>query len=326
MDPFLSAEIDRLLDLLNSSNPGDRRMAAENLGKLGCREERVRLALESVSQQDADSFARSAALYALEELGFALPKPSNQVEQAEFPEVKDVARMVKIIRGWSIYLLFVGGYLLLVSGYYVYQRLSINFDPIWGVLIICVAILALKIKIPVTFILFAVVTGWAAVTNGLAMLWTGRPWLLLIVIVQVIVTVIFVMQYRKYRHLQLQELFQKGKWPANLAQPPDEAALTGKFALVSFILAGVIIILLPLSCIGLLIRGTLVGENAMAAQSLLTGLVQTQAVALGLGLAALLSVNTRRRMAITGVVISALVLIGWVGLNLLIILQGGMGI
>ena len=112
MDPFLSADIDRLLDLLSSSNPGDRRMAAENLGKLGCREERVRLALESVSQQDADSFARSEALYALEELGFAVPKPANQVEQAELPEVKDVARMVKIIRGWSIYLLFVGGYIL----------------------------------------------------------------------------------------------------------------------------------------------------------------------------------------------------------------------
>ena len=149
---------------------------------------------------------------------------------------------------------------------------------------------------------------------------------LLIVIVQVIVTVYFVRQYRKYRHLHLQELFQNGTWPASLAQPPDEAAVTGKFALASFILAGVIIILLPLSFIGMLIRGTLVGENAMAAQSLLTGLVHTQAIAFGLGLAALLSVNTKRRMAITGVVISALVLIGWVGLNLLIILMGAMGI
>ena len=228
MDAFLSADIDRLLDLLNSANPGDRRMAAENLGKLGCREERVRLALESVSQQDADSFARSEALYALEVLGFQkspelLEKIASSAGSAEpdLPELKDVALMYKSIRLWSIgFVLFGSFYILFMlrSGGILVSA-SVMVDPLWGMILLTIAILSWRIRIPAMFVIYAVTIGWNMIRVGTTLLFTGRTMLVIPLLFQIVLIVILVNQFRKYRHLRLQELFLAGKWPANLALP-----------------------------------------------------------------------------------------------------------
>jgi uncharacterized RDD family membrane protein YckC len=83
METIFAPEIDLLLDQLNSPNAGDRRMAAASLGKLDCRDERVRSALEFVANNDQDSFARSEAIYALEDLGFPIPNQASPPENEQ---------------------------------------------------------------------------------------------------------------------------------------------------------------------------------------------------------------------------------------------------
>ena len=122
MEPTLSPDIDRLLDQLHSKDPGDRRMAAADLGQLDCRDDRVRLALEAVALDDQDSFARSEALWALEVLGFQKsPELLQKIASAtgstelELPELKDVARMDKSIRLWSIGFVLFGSFYIFLS-------------------------------------------------------------------------------------------------------------------------------------------------------------------------------------------------------------------
>lgn len=89
MEQSLAPDIDLLLEQLKSSDPGDRRMAAAKLGRLDCRDESVRLALEAVAINDQDSFAQAEAQYVLEELGFPIPKIDRidrQLERLSSPD------------------------------------------------------------------------------------------------------------------------------------------------------------------------------------------------------------------------------------------------
>ncbi len=212
-------------------------------------------------------------------------------------------RMHERIRSWAITSLVWGGLSIFASG---------TFDPVWGIVMIVIAILSWKIKVPAMFVVYGAFMGWAAVTNGLAVLTGGNISWLLMAALQAYWTYSILKEFKVYRQLPLQELVDAGAWPAHLGPPQPERVITGRFAIVGAILAALAIILLPtvfLANIGLrVLTGT-------APESLLTwmllGSVDIAVLALGLCGAALLSKTERKVWAIGGVVISALVLIGW---------------
>lgn len=330
MEPTLSPDIDRLLDQLHSKDPGDRRMAAADLGQLDCRDDRVRLALEAVALDDQDSFARSEALWALEVLGFQKsPELLQKIASApgspelELPELKDVARMDKSIRLWSIGFVLFGSYYILtmLQNGGIFVSASVRVDPLWGIILLTIAILSWRIRIPAMFVIYAVTIGWHMIRVGTTLLFTGMTMLVIPLLFQIGLIFILVNQFRKYRHLRLQELFQAGKWPANLALPRDEVVVAGNFARVSLILAGAMVILVPITCLGVFI---LIGVSAgQIPQQLVwfdlivASIVGIAALALALGLAAILTGNNKKGQAVAGVVMSTLVLLGWLVITLL---------
>ena len=52
---------------------------------------------------------------------------------------KDVAQMYRNIRGWAIASLILGSLSIVANGF---------FDPVWGILLVAVAILSWKVKLP----------------------------------------------------------------------------------------------------------------------------------------------------------------------------------
>jgi hypothetical protein len=241
------------------------------------------------------------------------PSEVRIMESPHSPEIGLLLhQMYRSLRSWAAILVFFGGLFIFASGISYY--LNSGFNPTGGIALIIVAILSLKIKIPAMLVIYAVVMGWAAVTSALWGWWGGGKLWLILSLVQIICTVLFVIQYRKYRHLRLRELFQAGNWPANLAPPRDEAVISGKFALASLILAGVPLILLMLitdfiapQLYQLSIQLSHLTDILFIASGDLEGL------ALGLGWAAILTENTKKGLALAtaGVVMSAIVLVVW---------------
>jgi hypothetical protein len=221
---------------------------------------------------------------------------------------------------WTISSLIFGGISIFASG---------TFNPGWGIVMIVIGILSWKIKTPAMFVIYGVMIGWAAVMNGLVVLQGEEIWLLVLALLQVYWTVSIAKQYRKYRHLRLRELYEAGNWPGNLTPPADQAVISCRFAIASTSLAGITMILLPISCFGMFAYIILLQE-AMAEQAAwlnqfsmqATGIVMEVMIgiavlALGLGLAAILSGSQRKGLAIAGTVMSAIVLVSWIGFILL---------
>jgi tetratricopeptide (TPR) repeat protein len=217
---------------------------------------------------------------------------------------KAIARMYERIRSWAITSLLWGGLSIFASG---------TLDPVWGIVMIVIAILSWKVKVPAMFIVYGAFMGWAAVMNGLAVLSGGSVTWLLMAALQAYWTYSIVKEFKVYRQLPLQELFDAGVWPAHLPPPQPEPVITGRFAVGGAILAATSLILVPTVFLADVALMMLVGPT-WASQLLswmLSGSIDLAVLALGLCGAALMSKTERKVWAVGGVVISALVLIGW---------------
>ena len=235
------------------------------------------------------------------ELTLTLPKREDVVQ---------VHKMHKSIRSWAIVSLLLGGVSIFAGGV---------LDPVWGIVMIIVAILSWKVRIPAVFVIYSVIMGWAAVMNGVSVLVGGEVGWLVLALVQVFWMVSLVKQFRKYSYLPLQKLFKSGKWPAHLDPPQRDDVVTSRFAIAGIILAVTALILLPSVLVGTIMLVAITKPSQTPPQMvwLLSGIVDVAVLALGFSCAALLSKNDRRGWAIGGVVVSALVLIGWLGFLLL---------
>jgi len=221
-----------------------------------------------------------------------------------FPERKDVVQMYKRIRSWAIYLLIVGGFSIFSGS---------TLDPVWGVLLMVVAVLSWRIRIPAMFSLYSVTVAWAAVMNCIAVLTGADVRWLFSAIIQVSLVVLMLVSFRKYRRLPLQEMFEAGTWPAELAPPRQESSITGQFAIAGAILALIALILLPSVFMGGIVLPMMIpiSQPPELVVWLLTGAVDIAVLALGLSCSAILSKNDRKGWAVGGISMSALVLIGW---------------
>jgi tetratricopeptide (TPR) repeat protein len=273
-------------------------MAYSNLGALY--EEQQRLpeavqAFEKCLQYSTDSGERATAAHKLAQL---------------FPERADVVKMYQGIRGMAATSLLLGGLSVFAGG---------TFDPVWGIVMIVIAILAWQIKIPAMFVVYGVILGWAAVMNGVSAVIGSGLWWLPLAFLQIYWLVALVKRYRKYRRLRLPELFQAGAWPAQLAPPQSEAVISDRFATVGAILAVIALILVPTICAGS-VALTILAPSSRWPQltaSFLSGIVDVAVLALALGCAALLSNNSKQGLARGAVVASAVVLVGWLGFLLI---------
>ncbi len=220
------------------------------------------------------------------------------------PERKDVVQMYKSIRSWATTSLVLGGLSVFAGG---------TLDPVWGVVMIIVAILSWRIKIPAMFVLYSVFVAWAAIMNGLSVLVGGGVQWLLLAAMQVYWVISILKQFTRYNQLPLQELYQAGTWPVDLAPPQQESIITGRFSIAGVILAVIALILLPTVFVGgvVLAMITSASQPPQLMEWLLGGAVDIAVLALGLSCAAVLSKNNRRGWAIGGIAVSALVLIGW---------------
>lgn len=230
--------------------------------------------------------------------------------QGTSAEMDLVTEMYKNFRSWAIVSLVLGGVSVIASGI---------FDAGWGIVLIIIAALSWKTRIPEMFAVYAVIMAWAAFLNLVSYLPGGEWWWLTLASLQIYWTVVIVKQYRKYRRLPLQELYQSGGWPADHPAPQDEKLILSRFAIVGVILAGVNLVLFPGLCIGTAvfeIQAQLTETPAITIV-LMSGLMDLTVLALGLSCAALLAKTDHKGLAIGGVAMSGLQLIIWIGLWLL---------
>lgn len=246
--------------------------------------------------------------------GLSPSSPSQATSAAlEIPERNDVSLLYNGIRSWTIWSLLIGGTSIIASSV---------FDPVWGVLLIVVAILSWKIKIPAMFIIYTIAMGWVAVENAMSVLGGGDTWWLTLAIVQAVLTITIAKQFRKYRNLQLQEIYQTGAWPAHIPPPQDEAVVLNRFAIAGVILAGASLILLPSICAGSF-AWEFISPSSTPWQLfyiVLNSTVDIAVLALGLSCAARFAGNNKRGFTLGGIVMSALVLIAWLGFDIIAIL------
>lgn len=240
---------------------------------------------------------------------------STTTVQGSGSEVDLVLEMYKNFRSWAVVSLIMGGASLVARE---------TFDPVWGIVLIVIAVLSWKTRIPGMFAVYAVVMAWAAFSNLVSGLSGGERWWLGLALMQVFWTVAIVKQYRKYRYIRLTELYQAGTWPANLDPPRNENVVSGHFAAASVILAACPWLFLPVFCLAIFLfalaaQSSQSPEIAMQSldqpgfvslsQFLCSGTLAMTVLALALGTGALVSKTTKRNLAIGGVIASAVFLI-----------------
>jgi hypothetical protein len=243
-----------------------------------------------------------------------LAEEDTSIPAPLLPEQVLVFQMYKSINSWAVFSIFWGGLSIVASN---------TFDALWGIILIIEGILAWKIKVPAMFILFSVIMGWAAITNGLSAFEGHETWWLLLALFQIWWTFSIVKLFRKYRHLRMQEIIQAGTWPIQLPVPQDEVVISDRFAITGGILAG-ILFMLQCTFLGSFILEVLAQSEEWPRwiDLLLTGVVDVALLTFGLSLAALLTSTKKKIIALIGVVTSLLGLVAYLALWLIAILLG----
>jgi hypothetical protein len=171
-----------------------------------------------------------------------------------------------------------------------------------------------RIKIPQMYIIYSVIMFWAGVTNGISVLMGSSIWWLVLAILQVFLTLTILRDYRKYRRLP-QENFDVIRTDG-LTHPQYERKIIHRFTITSFILAIISTIVMSFTYMGctmvfFISEGT--GEIPEALFYIGIGAVNLAVLALGLSISAVLSKTDEKGMAIASVVLSSIVLIGYIG-------------
>jgi hypothetical protein len=311
----LMVEVQKHLIQLQSADPGQRFSACEELRLLPSLPDHAIEALhEKTSDPNydvADAATRAIELHRPQAAPATLVIPSSN---GEFARNEDVEKMYKSIRSWAIFSVILGG-LSIVAGDI--------FNPVWGIVLITIGILSWKVKIPQMFIIYSVIMGWAAIGNTLSVITGGGVWWLGLSLLQVYLTVVIIKDYRKYRKIPIQKIYDGGRWPEKLTPPQDEMKIVDRFAISSFIGSAVSIAIMSVSLMSCLVLLFITGASSPAPEWLFfIGLaaVDIAVLTLGMGIAALVSKNNKRGLAIGGIVISSLVLFGFVIANILIVL------
>ncbi len=182
---------------------------------------------------------------------------------------------------------------------------SESLDYGWTGVLIIAAILAWKFKTPAMYIVYAAVMGWAATVDTLSIIFgqgTDRWWTLL-GLIQIAWIVLILRQYKKYRHLGAE----------------NRALISSLFAKGSAIISGITLFLPPCTGIGWVLAQLILNNQVSAVQpgffdQLFTPAIFTLAylavLALGLGLAAIIPEKNYTGLALFGVLMSLLVLVG----------------
>lgn len=192
---------------------------------------------------------------------------------------------------------------LVIAGISMYG--SERLDYAWTGVLLIAALLAWKFKSPLMYIVYAVIMGWAALVDGLSLLFgegTDKWWTVL-GLVQIAWIFVILRQYKKYRHLEAEK----------------RSAVSNQFARGSAIIAAITLFSPPCAAMIWSISRLLLDSQVPAAQSSLADQLFTPVIfalaylavlALGLGLAAIIPEKTYTGVAIFGVLMSLLVLAG----------------
>jgi hypothetical protein len=235
---------------------------------------------------------------------------STAIAQDSTTEMDLVLEMYKSIRSWAIFSLILGGLSVISIG---------KLDPGWGIVLIIIAILSWKVKIPGMFIVYAVIMAWAAFSNLVSGFSGSERWWLVLALGQAYWSIAIIKQFRKYRRLPLQELYQSGGWAADLPPLQNETLIVNRFAIIGTILAGISSILLPGLCIATFVIGITAQSTEVPGMMiwLMSGVMDVSVLALGLSCAALFSRTEQKALSISGVVMSGLQLVIWICILLL---------
>ncbi len=222
----------------------------------------------------------------------------------------DIDLMHRDLRSWAIINL-VFGVLSVFSGG--------ALNPVWGIVMIMIAILAWRVKLPATFVFLGVTMAWVAVKNGIGVLSGGNIMWLGLSLLQAYWAYTLLRRWKLYSRSSLDQLYESGQWPAHLAPPPKEPVVTGRFAIAGLMMGAVALILVPGVCMTAIVL-MMVNQGPTTPLWLvwlIEGSVDVGVMALGLSLAALLSKNDKKGWAIGGTIVGGLVLVVWLVIMLL---------
>ncbi len=234
-----------------------------------------------------------------------LEPAEKELSAEESAQQSKVEQMYKELRNWAIMSLILGAASVLVVDV---------LDPAWGVVMIVIAILAWRVKLPGMLVLFSVLMAWAAVTNAYSALSNGDILWLPLSLLQVYWMYSILKRWKAYSQLPLRQLHDTGVWPADLPPPQDKSAIMGWFAIGGLALGVVALVLFPTVFVLAVVLAAIGGPlgSPSVVSWVIAGAIDIGVLALGLSLAALLSRREKRGWAIGGVVASALALVAWV--------------
>jgi len=311
----LLVKVQKQLIQLQSNDPNQRYTACEELRLLPSLPDHALDALrETTNDPNRDVADAAGRAYDLHTLNSEAGTIVVNSKDRDFSQQEGVAKMYKSIRSWAILSVIVGGTSLVAGG---------TVDPVWGIVLIVTGVLSWRIKIPQMYVIYSVIMGWAAIGNGLAVISGESVWWLALALLQVYFVFIIIRDYRKYRQLRVQELYEEGNWPDELAPPQNEKKIVDRFALSSLIAGVGSIVIMSVTFMGCLILLFITEASAPFPEWLFfvgLGAVNIAVLALGMGCAAVVSKSSRRGIAIAGVVVCSLVLIGYIGFILLSVL------
>jgi hypothetical protein len=157
--------------------------------------------------------------------------------------------------------------------------------------------------------------GWILIGGGI--LW------IVMILFQIALGIYLLVLYRRYKFLPLEEFYAANRWPAGYDQPHDGEIVSSRFAVAGILMSVTAAVLFTLSFIGnltyILITET---QPPVVFLYLPRSAVILSALALALCIEAILSKSKRTGVAIGGVVVSGLILIGQTGFALLAVVLG----
>lgn len=185
-------------------------------------------------------------------------------------------------------------------------------DPVWGVVMVVLAILLWRIRSPAILLTMAVTMGWAAAQNLLGSFAgaAGVHWLI-VGGFQVFWALTLLAQYRTHARLPMRELFSKRDWPKGILPPRESARMADRLAVSGALLSALGLLAIPGVLGGALLAGLSGATEFAWVDRAFSAIPNLSVLAVGVCTAGIVGTKAHRWWAIGGLVVGVATVLIW---------------